>query len=58
MAIFNGLTAFIPCMGRNMGNQKKNLSFEEYCLRIDELLRLMNRKLEPRAMLQVGTFIL
>ena len=45
-------------MERNRRNQKKKLSFEEYCALIEELLKLTDRKIKARPKLNKKTFIL
>ncbi len=38
--------------------EKTSLSFEQYCLQIEDLLKLMGRKIKARPKIEASTFIL
>jgi hypothetical protein len=39
-----------------MRNQKSNLTFEQYCKKIEELLKLTGRKIKPRPKISPNGF--
>lgn len=43
-------------MERNRRHQKPNMTFNEYCALIEQVLKLMDRKVEARPLLQPKNF--
>ena len=43
-------------MERNRRHQKSNMTFSQYCERIEEILRLVGRKIKPRTLPQPQFF--